>query len=302
MKYKNYYRILGLDSSKASDEEIKSAYRKLAKLYHPDLNVGDELIADKFKEINEAYQVLGNQASRKKYDMMHFAYRFKDSFKKQTFKDKINTDSGAKEFVNTFFGFRNGDDKDSAARYQNQANRPIRGENQESEIDISLEEAFYGGERKIAYKNFNGKLKTIVVNIPRGLKTGEIIRLAGQGKEGKNGGKPGDLLIRINILPHERFKIEESDLITELPITPWEAALGDEIDVIGLDFNIKLTIPSGTTSGDVFRIPNGGYLSNEGNRGDLLIITKIMIPKRISEDEKELFLKYRSISSYNPRR
>ena len=180
-------------------------------------------------------------------------------------------------------------------------NRPIAGENLESEIDISLEEAFYGGERKIAYRLPNDKLKTISINIPRGMHSGEMIRLSGQGREGKNGGQNGDMFIRVNILPHNKFEIDGLDLITELLLTPWEAALGCEVGVDGLDSNILLNVPEGTVTGDKFRIANGGYHGVNGERGDLLVVAKIMIPKRLTDKEKELFLKFKEISTFNPR-
>ncbi|MBQ8300083.1 MAG: J domain-containing protein [Clostridia bacterium] len=257
MKYKNYYKILGLASAKVSDEEIKSAYRHLAKLYHPDLNAGNDAIADKFKDVNEAYQILGNTVSRKKYDRVYFAYKFRDGLKSEGIKDKINVNTGAQDFFSMFFG-RKEEPKvvTNIDKYYSE-NRPIAGENLDSEIDISLEEAFFGGERKIAYRLPNDKLKTISVNIPRGLHSGEMIRLSGQGKEGKNGGQNGDMFIKVNILPHNKFEIDGLDLITELPLTPWEAALGCEVSVEGLDSNILLNVPEGTVTGDKFRIANG---------------------------------------------
>lgn len=301
MKYKNYYKILGLASAKVSDEEIKSAYRHLAKLYHPDLNAGNDAIADKFKDVNEAYQILGNATSRRKYDRVYFAYKFRDGFKNEGIKDKINVDTGAQDFFSMFFGKKESPKVVTNIDKYYTENRPIAGENLESEIDISLEEAFYGGERKIAYRLPNDKLKTISINIPRGMHSGEMIRLSGQGREGKNGGQNGDMFIRVNILPHNKFEIDGLDLITELLLTPWEAALGCEVGVDGPDSNILLNVPEGTVTGDKFRIANGGYHGVNGERGDLLVVAKIMIPKRLTDKEKELFLKFKEISTFNPR-
>lgn len=301
MKYKNYYKILGLSSAKASDDEVKSAYRHLAKLYHPDLNQGDEAVAEKFKDVNEAYQILGNPISRKKYDRVHFAYKFKDGISGSDVKSKLNVNSGAQDFMSMFFGVKKGPNVVTNIDKYYDENKPMHGDNLESEIDISLEEAFYGGERKIAYKMANNKLKTVVVKIPRGLHSGEIIRLAGQGKPGQNGGKDGDMLIRINVLPHKTLKLEGLNFYADLPITPWEAALGCELSMNGLDSNIYLNVPAGTITGDQFRIPNAGYLNNKGDRGDLIFTAKIMIPKRLTEKEKELFTKIKEISTFNPR-
>ena len=301
MKYKNYYKILGLSSAKASDDEVKSAYRHLAKLYHPDLNPGNDTVAEKFKDVNEAYQVLGNPISRKKYDRVHFAYKFRDGMGTSNVKEKFNVNNGAQDFVNMFFGSKKGPRVVTNIDKYYSDTKPVQGENLESEIDISLEEAFYGGERKIAYKMPDNKLKTIVVNIPRGMHSGERIRLSGQGRPGKNGGKAGDMYIKINILPHKHLKIDGLDFQAELPIAPWEAALGCEVSVNGIDSNIYLNVPEGTVTGDKFRIPNSGYLNINGERGDLIFTVKIMIPKRLTEKEKELFIKFKEISSFNPR-
>lgn len=301
MKYKNYYKILGLSSAKASDEEVKSAYRHLAKMYHPDLNPGNTLIADKFKDINEAYQILGNPISRKKYDRLHFAYKFKDGMSTEKVKDKINVNTGAQDFFNMFFGTKSEPRVVTNIDKYYAENKAKQGENLESEIDISLEEAFYGGERKIAYKMADGKLKTITINIPRGLQAGETIRLAGQGREGKNGGKNGDMYIKVNILPHKFLRLEGLDLHADLLITPWEGALGCEVSVNGLDSNIYLNVPEGTVTGDKFRIPNAGYFNQTGSRGDLIFTAKMVISKRLTKEEKELFVKFKEISSYNPR-
>ena len=253
------------------------------------------------KLVNEAYQILGNPVSRKKYDRVHFAYKFREGIDTSNVKDKFNINNGAQDFVNMFFGSKNGPRVvTNIDRYYSEM-KPIQGENLESELDISLEEAFYGGERKIAYKLPNDKLKTIVVYIPRGIQSGESIRLSGQGKEGKNGGKNGDMIIKVKILPHKSLKIDGLDFHAELPITPWEAALGCEVSMNGIDSNIYLNVPAGTVTGDKFRIPNSGYFDKNGSRGDLIFTAKIMIPKRLSEKEKELFIKFKEISSFNPR-
>ena len=301
MKYKNYYKILGLASARASDDEVKSAYRHLAKLYHPDLNPGNDAVADKFKDVNEAYQILGNPISRKKYDRVHFAYKFKDGIGANNVKQKINMNTGAQDFINMFFGSNKGPRVVTNIDKYYSEMKAVQGENLESEIDISLEEAFYGGERKIAYKLPNNKLKTIVVNIPRGMQPGESIRLLRQGREGKNGGKNGDMFIKLNILPHKNLELDGLNFQAELPITPWEAALGCEVSMNGLDSNIYLNVPAGTVTGDKFRIPNSGYLGKNGERGDLIFTARIMIPKRMTEKEKELFIKFKEISTFNPR-
>ena len=300
MKYKNYYKILGL-SSRATDEEIKSAYRRLAKQFHPDLNGGDSSLAEKFKDINEAYEILGHSASKRKYDRVHFAYNLRDGFGSNTVKDKINTKSGVNDFFTTFFGSKG--EQTVVTNFDKYYNKDAKvvGEDLESEIDISLEEAFFGSERKIAFKTVDNKMRTIQIKIPRGIQTGERIRLTGQGKPGKNGGRNGDFYITVNIIPHDRFRLDGNDLILDLPVTPWEAALGCELSVVGIDSSILLNIPAGSTSGEKFRIASGGYIGKDGSRGDLLLNLKIMIPKRMSDEEKKVFLKLKDISRYNPR-
>lgn len=299
MKYKNYYKILGLKNEKVSDEEIKIAYRHLAKKYHPDINGGSEEITEKFKEVNEAYHILGDEVSRKKYDRIYFAYKFRDGFSFDTTKNKVNSENGFSEMFNMVFGKK---DEPKVKTNLDKKNYPTIGEDLESEIDISLEEAFFGVEKKIAFKTVNGSLKTILVKVPRGIHAGEKIRLAGQGKPGKNGGDSGDLYIKVNILKHERFRIEGSDLILDLPVSPWEAALGCEVEIQNIDSNIFISVPECVVSGERLRVANSGYLNGNGSRGDLLLEIKIMIPKRLTEEEENLFREFSKISNFCPRK
>ncbi len=231
MKYKNYYKVLELPNARVTDEEIKNAYRRLAKLYHPDLNGGDSSLSEKFKDINEAYEILGHATSRKKYDRAHFAYKFRDSFSANGIKNKINFSAGFGEFVETFMGGNKGPSVVTNFDKYNNQNEKIAGEDLESEIDISLEESFFGGSRKIAYKTMEGKIRTILIEIPKGIRNGEKIRLSGQGKPGKNGGDNGDFYIKVNVIPNEKFTLDGDNLIVDLPITPWESVTGCEIDV-----------------------------------------------------------------------
>lgn len=298
MKYKNYYKILGLKNEKVTDEEIKLAYRHLAKMYHPDINGGNESITEKFKEVNEAYHVLGDEASRKKYDRMYFAYKFKDGFSFDGTKDKVDAENGFSEMFNMVFGKK---DEPKVKTNLDKKDYPTIGEDLESEIDISLEEAFFGAEKKIAFKTTQGSLKTISVKVPRGIRAGEKIRLANQGKPGKNGGANGDLYIKVNILKHERFRIEGADLILDLPLSPWEAMLGCEVEIQNIDSNIFILVPECVISGERLRVASCGYLDGMGGRGDLLLEIKIMIPKNPTEEEKALFEKLRDVSKYCPR-
>ena len=178
---------------------------------------------------------------------------------------------------------------------------PRKGENIETEIKVSLDEAFYGAEKKISLRTVEGKMKTFSVKIPEGIRNGEKMRLIGQGKQGVNGGKNGDLLIKIDIEDNEVFKLFGTELRTDLRLTPWEAALGTRVDVKTIDGETKVYIPQGIQSGEKIKIPSKGYKDGKGGRGDLVAEVKIMVPKNLELDEKEMFEKLKEMSNFNPR-
>lgn len=285
MKYKDYYKILGINSSKITIDEIKSAYRAAAKKYHPDLNVGDSLAEEKIKDINEAYRILSNPSSKRKYDKIWNSRNNAKNF--QNFKGK--------NIFNMFLG-----EVDESTE-EPKRKEPIRGENIETEIIVSLEDAFYGKEKKISLRTIEGKMKTFDVKIPEGIRNGEKIRLIGQGKKGKNGGKNGDLLIKINIEDNNIFKLYGSDLYTDLKLSPWEAALGTKVNIKTIDGETKVIVPQGVESGEKIEIPNKGYKDGKGGRGNLVADIKIMVPKNLELDEKEMFEKLKDMSAFNPR-
>ena len=179
---------------------------------------------------------------------------------------------------------------------------PIKGENIDTEIQVSLEDAFYGLEKKISLRTIEGKMKTFEVKIPEGIRNGEKIRLIGQGKKGINGGKNGDLLIKINIEDNNVFKLYGSDLCTDLKLSPWEAALGTRVNVRTIDGETKVYIPQGIQSGEKIRIPSKGYKNGKGGRGDLVAEVKIMVPKKLELDEQEMFEKLKDMSTFDPRK
>lgn len=294
MKYKNYYKILELKSDRVTDEEIKNAYRRLAKKYHPDINPGDEVANEKFKDVNEAYQVLGDEASKKKYDRIHNIYRVKDSF--EDTKEKLNY-NGVSEMIGMVFGKKEQDKHENRNK-----NIPIGGEDLESKIDITLEEAFYGTEKKLAFRTIEGKMKSISVKIPRGIRSGEKIRIAKQGKPGKNGGEAGDLYIKVEIMKNELFETKGSDIYMNLKLSPWEAALGCEVNVKSIDSSILINVPSGIQTGEKLRVANSGFWNVNGTRGDLLLNVQVMVPKDLSESEKLLFEKLSTVSHFEPRK
>ena len=175
-------------------------------------------------------------------------------------------------------------------------------ENIETEVEISLEEAFYGLEKKISLRMVNGKMKTFSIKIPAGIRNGEKIRLLGQGKPGENGGKHGDLFIKVNIQNSERFKLDGYNIIIELCLTPWEAALGTKLEVDTIDEKITIIVPQGTESGESLLIEGKGYKKEKGERGNLIAEVKIMVPKSLSDKEKKLFIDLSKISNYKPRK
>ena len=287
MKYKDYYKILGLETSRVSIDEIKTAYRLAAKKYHPDLNVGDNLAEERIKDINEAYRILSIPASKRKYDRV---WNSKNNVKNY---QKIK----GKNIFNMFLG----DIKDPIKENIKREKEPVKGENIETEIKVSLDDAFYGLEKKISLRTVEGKMKTFSVKIPEGIRNGEKIRLIGQGKKGINGGKNGDLLIKIDIEDNKVFKLYGCDLCTDLKLTPWEAALGTRIDLKTIDGETKIYIPQGVQSGEKIKIPSKGYKDGKGGRGDLVAEIKIMVPKKLELDEKEMFEKLQQMSNFNPR-
>ena len=290
MVFKNYYKILDLETSHVSIDEIKVAYRQAAKKYHPDLNVGDKLAEERIKDINEAYKTLSVPASKRKYDRI-----WNSRFGKG---EKAFLGKGEKaNIINVFFGnVEEGKEKQTISK-----KIATRGENIETEININIQEAFYGMEKTISLRTIEGKIKNLVVTIPQGICDGEKIRLIGQGKPGENGGKNGDLLIKINIEDSKTFKIKGYDLYTDLLLTPWEAALGVKTSVTSIDDETKIYIPQGIQSGERIKIPGKGYKAGNGIRGDLIAEIKVVVPKQLTKQERAMFEKLNEISNFNPR-
>ena len=291
MVYKNYYKILDLETSHVSIEEIKVAYRLAAKKYHPDVNIGDKLAEERIKDINEAYRVLSVPASKRKYDRI---WNSRFAKKPRAFSEK--GEKGA--IINMFLGNVS---KEKIQTEENRKAKPKKGEDVETQITISINEAFYGLEKQISLRNIDGKIRNITIKIPEGIIDGEKIRLIGQGKPGKNGGKNGDLYIKINIQNDKKFKLEGYDIYTDLLLTPWEAALGTRANVQTIDDETKVYIPQGIQSGEKIKIPGKGYKHINGTRGDLIAEIKVMVPKKLTAQEKEIFEKLNEISDFNPR-
>ena len=296
MIFKDYYKILNLDTNKVTENQIRIAFREQAKRYHPDINKQSMYSEERFKDINEAYRVLSNSSTKRKYDRMWNSKVGRKKQKAQFEESKREKGSAFSEFFNMFFG-------ETATKTTEKENKnvPVKGENIETEITVKLEDAYYGLEKKISLRTVKGQMKTFSVKVPSGIRNGEKIRLLGQGKQGVNGGKNGDLFIKINIENNKKFKLQGCDILTNVYISPWEAALGKNINIESIEENITLNIPAGIQSGEQIIIPNKGYKDGQGGRGNLIAEIETVVPKQLTKQEKELFVQLQNISNFNPR-
>ncbi len=294
MIFKDYYKILGLQNNKVTMAEIKTAYREQAKKYHPDVNIANKKYEERFKDINEAYRVLSDSISKRKYDRM---WNRNVGRKNASYEEsKRSKDSLFSDFFTMFFGSV----EENKPKVKNKK-APSKGENIETEINISIEDAFRGKEQTIGVRTVEGKLKKFKVSVPAGIQNNEKIRIVGQGKPGVHGGKNGDLFVRVKIKNDERFVLDGYDLKTNLYLTPWEAALSTKVTINGINEDVSIYVPSGIQSGEKIEIEDRGYKDGKGGRGKLILDTKIMIPKHPNEQELELFKKFNEMSKFNPR-
>jgi len=304
MKYKDYYKILGVNK-KASQAEIKKAYRKLAMKFHPDKNQGDAKAEEKFKEISEANEVLGNPENRGKYDQMganwkHYekngAYANKGFGHGQyggsyrTTGDGIDMDdilggSGFSDFFKTFFGAGFG-----GSNQQTRQKRFQRGKDYKTRLDLTLLEAYQGTDRML---DIDGS--TIKVKVGKGVKDGQKLRVKGKGGSGAAGGQQGDLYIMINILPDPRFKRRKNDLFTTVETDLYTAVLGGKLTVETMKGQVTISVPAGTQNGKVFRLKNMGMpdYGHAAVNGNLFVKVNIKIPDKLRPEEKTLFEKLR---------
>ncbi len=301
MEYKDYYKILGVDK-KASQDDIKKTYRKLAVKYHPDKNPGDKKSEEKFKEINEAYDVLGDADKRKKYDELGANWQ---AYEKGGFPNDFNNrntgrgsrqqgrsqqfhpgdESDFSDFFESFFGQQGGF---SSARGGRRGGMQMKGEDYQAETTITLEEAFNGTTRQLNLpdQKLNLKLKP-------GIEDGQVLRMKEKGGTGMNGGPNGDLFITVHIEKHPRFERKGNDLYFDEPLDAITAILGGKIPVQGIDKAVNITIPAGTDSDKVFRLKGMGMPDNKtpANRGDGYVRVYITVPKNLSAQDKELLEK-----------
>ncbi len=324
VKFKDYYQALGLlrDSTAA---DIKKAYRKLARKYHPDINKAENA-EEKFKEISEAYEVLSDLKKRKRYDNLgkdwekgqdfhappkgdniHYEFHGPGSERAYTFNDM---GGGYSDFFESIFGKAgSGYKTGSPSSEYTDSIPPMHGQNHEAEIEISIKEAYNGTKATLSYQtteiNADGtvkpSLKQFDVRIPIGVTEGTRIKLRGKGGLGYNGGRPGDLYLRIHIRKDKRFNINKHNLESELKVTPWDAALGSTVSVPTMNGDVTIRLQPASQSAQKIRIKEKGLpLGKDKGYGDLMVTIKIMVPEKLTEKEKKLFEELSEISSFKP--
>jgi curved DNA-binding protein len=312
--FRNYYDILGV-SKDAPAEEIKSAFRRLARQFHPDLNPGNKEAEERFKDINEAYEVLSDTGNRGQYD------KFGQFWKQRGFQnaaraasrmwnpagDRTGDDFSEfrdfNSFVDQLLNRRDGTPPSASSEdYRPGSNKttytskttstPPRSKPRDAEarLTVPLTKAYSGGRERIRLEDG----RSLEVNMPAGMVTGQRIRLKGQGVSG------GDLYLKIEVSPHSFFNLDGIDVLCELPITPCEAVLGGAIEVPTLDGLVKINIPAGVRSGQRLRLANKGYPTDD-RRGDQIVEIQVLIPKEVTEPERDLYEKLRQLESFNPR-
>lgn len=309
VEYKDYYKLLEV-SRNATDEDIRKSYKKLARKYHPDLNPDNKEAEARFKDINEAYEVLKDPEKRKLYDQLGPNWQQGAQFNQQNFggggQFHFNSSGGNfSDFFETIFGGMGGMGGSSSFRDDPFAefSRPKRGRDVESELKLTLEEVHKGGSKTISINSSSGP-KSLEVKIPVGVKEGARIRLAGQGESAANpggkSGQAGDLYLKVKYLPHNNFSVDGTAIIHDLALAPWEAALGAKVQVPTLDGKVELNIPAGTSSGKKLRLRGKG-LGSANDKGDELIHISIKLPADLTDEAKNLWEKLADISDFNPR-
>jgi len=311
MEYKDYYKILGVDRT-ASDSEIKKAYRKLAGKYHPDKPSGDET---KFKEISEAYEVLGDAEKRRMFDQLGPNYQNGQNFTPPPgFEEMFGGGFGGAEgfggqgsadfsdFFESLFGFGGQTQSGFSGGFQQ------KGEDQSVKVLISVEEAAQGAEKSLSLQvptaglqgQVTQKRKQLNVKIPAGVKQGSRIRLKGKGAPGFGGGPNGDLYLEVDLQRHPLYQVDGKDVHLDLPLTPWEAALGTKVSVPTLHGNVHLNIPAGAQSGKKMRLKHRG-LGKGDSAGHQYVIVQIHTPPADSQTAKDFYQQMADTLPYNPR-
>jgi len=311
MDYKDYYNIMGVERT-ASQDEIKRAYRKLARKYHPDVSKETNAEA-RFKEVGEAYEVLKDPEKRAAYDQLGANWKAGQDFNPPPDWDAGFEFSGGgftggdasaySDFFESLFGHGFG----PAQAGQRQAGFHAHGEDHHAKVLIDLEDAYQGAARSITLQSpqvdssghVTTRQRTLNIKIPRGVKQGQRIRLSGQGSPGVGEGRAGDLYLEIEFKPHGIYKVEERDVYLDLPVTPWEAALGATIKVTTPGGPVDLKIPQATGSGRKLRLKGRGIPGKPA--GDLYVVPQITLPPADSDTARALYRKMEQELAYNPR-
>jgi len=301
MQFKDYYEVLGVKAD-ASDADIKTAYRRLARKYHPDVSKEGDAEA-RFKAVNEAYEALKDADKRRAYDQLkQRGFRAGDEFTPPPdwaagggpgFHFEGEDSAGFSDFFESLFGAGGGRGGAGARRPG-----PRRGADTRARLQVDLETAFAGGSQRVSLQQ-GSETRTLEVKIPAGVQSGQVIRLAGQGGAGAAG--RGDLLLEIGLAPHRQFEVDGRDVVLRLPIAPWEAALGAEIDVPTLGGRVGLKLPPGSRSGQKLRLKGRGLPGKDG-RGDQFVVLEIQTPPAATEAERLLYANLReAFAGFNPR-
>jgi DnaJ-class molecular chaperone len=322
VEFRDYYATLGV-SKNATDADIKRAYRKLARKYHPDLNPGDKSAEAKFKEINEANEVLGNPETRRKYDELGANWKMYEhappgagpqgrgggwagsygspggatyrTMTPEQMAELFGTDDPFSDFFHTFFS---GATTGASAGARSRPRGPTRGHDLEHAVDLTLEEAFSGATRRLVMSR-DGSERTIDVRIPAGVRDGMRVRASGEGGAGAQGGSAGDLFLAVHVLPHPRFERKGDDLHVHVPVSVTSAVLGGEVSVPTLSGStLRLKVPELTRAGRVFRLRGHGMpiVGRAGERGDLFATVDIEIPSHLSAEERKHYEALKALS------
>ena len=322
VKYRDYYEILGVPRT-ASDTEIKKAFRKLAREYHPDVAKDKKKAEEKFKEINEAYEVLSDSTKRKKYDELGPNWKQGAEFRPppgwesfaggggRGFRGTPGAQefefggTGFSDFFEQLFGARGrgagfGTRDFGRGRGFTEEEFSERGRDIEGDIMVTLEEAMRGSVRSVSVRH-NSHTDTYQVKIPAGVTEGQRLRVAGRGEAGAGGGEAGDLYLRVRLAKHPDFEVEEHNLIYEAELAPWEAVLGTNISVPTLGGRVNIKIPPGTQNGQKLRVRGRGLPQRGGGEGDLIVVAQIEVPQKVSDAERKLWEQLGKESRFNPR-
>ena len=323
VEFKDYYATLGVPRT-ASDQDIKKSFRKLAREFHPDVAKDKKTAEEKFKEINEAYEVLSDPDKRKKYDQYGSTWKEGGGYQPPPGGQGARSAGGAQsqefhfggtgfsDFFEQLFGRSGGGGfgfggRDFEAAESAQPRGPARGYDIEGDILVTLDEAMRGSVRSISLERVNPKTgqteaQTFKVRVPVGVKEGQTIRIPVKGGDGANGGTSGDLFLHVRYAAHPDFRARGSDLHCDLDLAPWEAVLGTTVSVPTLESPVKVRIPAGTNNGCQLRVRGRGLpRGRDGERGDLYVVVNVQLPPQLSDEERELWEKLGRVSRFNPR-